>query len=74
MSRDLERFELSWSRYGELGKHVERYPDRATCEDRVRYLKREFQDTFSDKLIWNIRDTACTDYWTLRVKNGKGHR
>lgn len=74
MERDLERFLLTWQRHGELGMHEERYPDRATCEDRIRYLKRECKDTCCDKLIWNIKDTHCTDYWTLRVKNGKGHR
>ena len=58
----LDRFVLKYRAMGELGWQEERYPDRATCEDRVRCLKAEYPKT-SGKLVYDIKDTIQNAYW-----------
>lgn len=58
----LDRFSLKYRSIDELGWKEEAYQDRATCEDRVRYLKKEYSKQ-SKKLIWQIKDKLQNAYW-----------
>lgn len=58
----LDRFVLKHRAIGELGWQEERYPDRATCEDRVRFLKGEYSKN-AKKFAYGIKDTIQNAYW-----------
>lgn len=64
----LDRFTLRYRGIAELGWKEEHYQDMATCEDRVRYLKKEYSKQ-SKKLVYEIKDKMHKAYWMY--PNGK---
>lgn len=58
MGGNLERFILTWTKRDELGTHEERYPDRVTCEDRLRAIRKDYGNVY-----FRIIDTCGSQFW-----------